>query len=66
MATKERIHSGDDCPENDPSIKRNPPVVLSAEESASLYQSLASSPKPLSPEVKNAIANYRRIKARRT
>lgn len=40
-------------------------IVLTAEERANLLHSLASPPEPLSPEMKRAIANYKRIKAMR-
>ena len=41
------------------------PIVLTAEETASLLDSFAAAPKPLSPEVKRAIANHKRIKSER-
>ncbi|MCW3095312.1 MAG: hypothetical protein JWL77_930 [Chthonomonadaceae bacterium] len=41
------------------------PILLTREEIASLLGSLAVPSKPLSPEVKRAIANYKRIKAER-
>jgi hypothetical protein len=39
-------------------------LVLNTEESEALLRTLAEPPAPLSPEMKAAIANYRRIKAR--
>jgi hypothetical protein len=39
------------------------PLVLNTEESEALLHAIAEAPAPLSPEMKAAIANYRRIKA---
>ncbi len=68
MAIEERKHTGKTFEETVPPVgtsQRSGPLMLTAEESASLLQSPAAPPKPLSPEVKRAIANYKRIKAER-
>jgi hypothetical protein len=63
MAIKERKPTGKATAPNNGTVRRSGPYLLTAAESASLLQSLSAPPKPLSPEVKRAIANYKRIKA---
>lgn len=65
MAIKEQLHIDESRLELDGSHARATPVVLTAEECADLYDTLATPPKPLSAEVKSAIQNYKRLKAMR-
>jgi hypothetical protein len=68
MAIKERedadkpLESTGDCVGTS---QKSGPIVLTPEETTSLLGSFAAPPKPLSPEVKRAIANYKHIKAER-
>ncbi len=64
MAIKHPIHSIPNTTEADIDSKRVTPIVLSASETKDLLQSLHAAPQPLSLEVQNAIANYKRIKAK--
>ena len=45
--------------------QKSGPILLTSEETASLLDSFTAPPRPLSPEVRRAIANYKRIKAER-
>ena len=65
MAIKERKYSEEEPPDDISLPKRRKPVLLTVEETASLHRSLEAKPGPLSPEINQAIANYKRLKAQR-
>jgi len=45
--------------------QRNGPNMLTPEEGESILRMLSAQPEPLTPEIKRAIANFKRIKAER-
>ena len=68
MALKEREFLNEAVSVKEICVGRPPqtgPCVLTVEESERILRNLSELPAPLSPELKQAIANYRRIKAER-